>query len=136
MRTFTPEQVTAAVALPDKWITPGGAAHLLSVGLRSIWRLTAQGKIPPPVRFSRKLVRWDRAALIEHLRRLAERKAAPLAVAPRPARPTLPQHPGPIEPRTPCPTCGKALWSMRGRKTGAVEVYCPNCIRLDLGEAS
>jgi excisionase family DNA binding protein len=133
---LTKNQTAAAAALPDRWITPEVAAYLLSVGLRSIWRLTAQGKIPAPVRFSRKLMRFDRAALVEHLRRLAERPSAPPTARPVEARPSAPEHPGPIEPRTPCPKCGKPLWSMRGRKTGAVEVYCPNCLRLELGEAS
>jgi excisionase family DNA binding protein len=68
MRTLTAYQAAAAAALPDRWLRPVEAAYLLSVGVRTLWRLTAKGKIPAPVRFSRKLVRFDRAALIDHLR--------------------------------------------------------------------
>ena len=39
-------------------LTAQEVAHRLAIGVRTLWRLVAQGKLPQPVRYSRKLVRW------------------------------------------------------------------------------
>jgi excisionase family DNA binding protein len=119
MRTLTPTQSAAFAALPDRWITPNAAAFLLSVGMRTLWRLTAQGRLPAPLRFNRKLVRFDRAALVECLRQLQQRRAALV----------------PVEPVLTCEDCRRPLWKLR-LTTGRVDVFCPHCIRVSLGEAS
>lgn len=33
-------------------------AQILKVGRRTIWRWTAQGKLPPPIYFSPRTARW------------------------------------------------------------------------------
>lgn len=38
-------------------------AELLSISVRTVWRLVAQGEIPAPRRFGRT-VRWDREELL------------------------------------------------------------------------
>lgn len=42
-------------------------AGLLGVGVRTLWRLVAAGKVPQPVRYSRKVVRWRGSELNRHL---------------------------------------------------------------------
>lgn len=67
-----PEVQTEAQAVnPDArrtvplWLTVKDVAKLLSIGVRTVWRMTANGQLPQPMRFNRKLCRWNRAALIE-----------------------------------------------------------------------
>jgi excisionase family DNA binding protein len=48
-------------SLPERGkdlLTAQEVARRLSIGVRTLWRLVAQGKLPQPVRYSRKLVRW------------------------------------------------------------------------------
>jgi excisionase family DNA binding protein len=48
-------------SLPERGVdllTAQEVARRLSIGVRTLWRLVAQGKLPQPVRYSRKLVRW------------------------------------------------------------------------------
>ena len=39
-------------------LTAQDVARRLSIGVRTLWRLVAQGKLPQPIRYTRKLVRW------------------------------------------------------------------------------
>lgn len=39
-------------------------ARLLGISVRSVWRMTSRGDLPPPVRLGRS-VRWKRASIIE-----------------------------------------------------------------------
>lgn len=34
-------------------------AHLLNCSMRTLWRIVAKEEFPQPIRFSRKMVRWD-----------------------------------------------------------------------------
>jgi excisionase family DNA binding protein len=151
--TLAPFQETPAVLdpLPEQWITAKAACALLSIGMRTLYRLLDRGQIPQPVRFSRKLMRFDRAALIDWLRQGGfpcndrPAKARPAKPEGRKRKPAVPPAvvpaavpavaPGPMEPPTPCEDCGRPLWSMTLRG-GKLDVYCPHCIRVSLGEAS
>jgi len=46
-------------------------AAMLSVSLRTLWRMVRDGNAPQPVRFNRKLVRWRRQDVMDYVRRLA-----------------------------------------------------------------
>lgn len=48
-------------------IDAAGVAGMLSMSIRTVWRLTAAGTLPQPVRYNRKLVRWKRADLLAAL---------------------------------------------------------------------
>jgi excisionase family DNA binding protein len=39
-------------------MTSRQVADRLSVSVRTLWRLIAQGKFPPGIKYNRKLVRW------------------------------------------------------------------------------
>lgn len=39
-------------------LTPRQVAELLRVTDRTLWRMAKQDGFPPPIRFSRKLIRW------------------------------------------------------------------------------
>ncbi len=38
-------------------------ARILSLGVRTVWRLTARGELPQPVTIGGRLKRWERAAI-------------------------------------------------------------------------
>jgi excisionase family DNA binding protein len=63
-------------APPPVLITAQEAARRLSVGVRTIWRLVELKRLPEPVRFSRKLVRFHAPDLDAYLSDLARRQAA------------------------------------------------------------
>jgi len=46
-------------------LTAQDVARRLSIGTRTLWRMVAQGRLPQPIRYTRKLVRW-RAMDIDH----------------------------------------------------------------------
>lgn len=46
-------------------LTAKDVARRLSIGVRTLWRLVANGKLPQPIRYNRKLVRW-KATDIDH----------------------------------------------------------------------
>jgi excisionase family DNA binding protein len=73
-------------------LTSEQVANRLAISLRTLWRYVKFGTVPPPLRYSRKLVRWNRCELERWLGRAAE--AAP----PPPAPPATP--PGLIKLRT------------------------------------
>jgi len=39
-------------------LTSQQVADRLAVSVRTLWRLVALGRFPPPIRYNRKLVRW------------------------------------------------------------------------------
>jgi excisionase family DNA binding protein len=43
---------------PPALMTSQQVADRLAVSVRTLWRLVASGRIPPPIRYNRKLVRW------------------------------------------------------------------------------
>lgn len=53
-------------------VTVREVAELLGVNPRTIWRLSARGEIPAPIRLGDRVVRWRLSDLREHL----DRKAA------------------------------------------------------------
>jgi predicted DNA-binding transcriptional regulator AlpA len=58
-----------AVRLNDlpAMIPAAKAAALLSVSVRTLWRLVAASKFPAPVRYNRKLVWWQTAAVLGYV---------------------------------------------------------------------
>ena len=65
----------------DDWIDAVLLAFRLTIGLRTVWRFTAAGKLPQPIRFSRKIVRWRWKAVVEHLEKSQRRQEAKDAAA-------------------------------------------------------
>ena len=56
----------------EGWLTPAQAARMLAVGVRTLRRMAAEGLIPQPYRFTRKLVRWDNMTLVQFIRKMRE----------------------------------------------------------------
>ena len=50
-------------------LTSRQVADLLDISVRSVFRLVEQGRLPQPRRWSRKLVRWSRAEVLEFCER-------------------------------------------------------------------
>ena len=72
-QTLTPPasvSTPAPVAVPKLWLTVKDVSKLLSVGVRTVWRMVAEGNLPQPHRWNRKLVRFDRAELVEFATKL------------------------------------------------------------------
>ncbi len=67
------------------WLTPAQVARMLAVGIRTLRRMAADGQIPQPHRFTRKLVRWDYQTLREFLRKMREDAPGRPDDGPRPA---------------------------------------------------
>jgi predicted DNA-binding transcriptional regulator AlpA len=67
-RLAEPLQPEQLLAVPD-------VALLLDCSVRSVWRLVRQGRLPRPLRLSRKLVRWPAAVVVAWLQRLADAQA-------------------------------------------------------------
>src|SRR5690242_3130030 len=44
--------------LPPDLLTAQEVARRLSIGVRTLYRLVRAGRVPPPMRFNRKLIRW------------------------------------------------------------------------------
>ena len=66
----------ARAAAPKLWLTVKDVSKLLSLGVRTLWRMVEAGKLPQPHRFNRKLVRWDRAELVQFVQDLRQAKQA------------------------------------------------------------
>jgi excisionase family DNA binding protein len=49
---------TSDLPVEAKYITTDQLATMLQCSIRTVWRLTAAGLLPKPIRFNRKLVRW------------------------------------------------------------------------------
>lgn len=58
--------------LPDLLLTVKDVAEILSVGVRTVWRWTAAGEIPQPIKLGRSTVRW-RASEIQRYIDLRDR---------------------------------------------------------------
>ncbi len=59
-------------------MTAAEAARMLAVGVRTLWRMAADGVIPQPYRFTKKLVRWDNMTLVQFIRKMrADAAGAP-----------------------------------------------------------
>ena len=118
MRTLTPEQTAALESAPETYLAPQEAAFLLGIGIRTLWRLAAMGKLPAPARFSRKLVRFSRRDLLAFMRGHV--------------------NPTPAPRQTPAPAVNDArpVFLIRDFRTGEVEFYRPNCNRPAFTEAS
>ena len=71
----TPVLQVASGPVPKLWLTPKDVAKLLSIGVRTLWRMVEAGQVPQPHRFSRKLLRWDRAELYDFVQNLRAAKA-------------------------------------------------------------
>jgi prophage regulatory protein len=61
---------------PKLWLDARGVARLLSIGVRTLWRMVAQGKLPQPIRLNRKLVRWNYAELTQFIQDLRAARQA------------------------------------------------------------
>jgi predicted DNA-binding transcriptional regulator AlpA len=48
-------------------LTARQVADLLGVHVRSVWRMSHAGQVPPPIRLAERVVRWRLADLQEHL---------------------------------------------------------------------
>lgn len=56
-------------------LSSNDVAALLGVSVRSVFRYVGMGKLPQPVRYSRKLVRWTAASLVPVLNQRTEASA-------------------------------------------------------------
>ena len=52
-------------------MTSQQVANRLAVSIRTLWRLVRAGKVPQPVRYNRKLVRWKTADLTRYIESLS-----------------------------------------------------------------
>ena len=66
-KVATPTDVPAP---PPLLLTPAETAHLLGIGIRTLWRMVEDGRFPQPVRLGRKLVRWNRAVVLAWVERM------------------------------------------------------------------
>ena len=48
-------------------LTVKDVADILSIGVRTVWRWAAQGKIPRPIRLARNTLRWKASQLQEYM---------------------------------------------------------------------
>ena len=51
-------------------ITSQQVANRLAISIRTLWRLVRAGKVPQPVRYNRKLVRWKAIDLTRYIETL------------------------------------------------------------------
>ncbi len=54
-------------AQPDMLLSAKDVAELLSVSKRCVWLMVSQGKIPQPIRITKRLVRWKATELQKYL---------------------------------------------------------------------
>lgn len=52
-------------------LTSQQVANRLAVSVRTLWRLVAAGKVPQPVRYNRKLVRWKAVEVMRYIEALS-----------------------------------------------------------------
>jgi predicted DNA-binding transcriptional regulator AlpA len=48
-------------------------AEMLGIAVRTVWRLSATGELPPPVRLAARVRRWRLADIEQHIDALVER---------------------------------------------------------------
>ena len=46
-------------------------ADLLSISVRTVWRMVLRGELPKPIRYNRRLVRWRINGILDCLEKLA-----------------------------------------------------------------
>ena len=63
--------MTSFPLLPRDLLTAQDVARRLSIGVRTLWRMVAQGKLPQPIRYTRKLVRWKTADIDRYIQSLS-----------------------------------------------------------------
>ena len=68
LRPYTPPRAQARE--PAELLTSQQVANRLAISLRTVWRLVRAGKLPQPVRFNRKLVRFKAADIAAYVRDL------------------------------------------------------------------
>ena len=51
-------------------MTSQQVANRLAISIRTLWRLVRAGKVPQPVRYNRKLVRWKSVDLVHYIETL------------------------------------------------------------------
>ena len=59
-----------AQGLPEL-LTSHQVAARLAISVRTLWRLVAAGKVPQPIRYNHKLVRWKRDEVARYIAELA-----------------------------------------------------------------
>ena len=52
-------------------LTPRAVAARLSISERTLWRMVAQGRLPQPIRYTRKLVRWKTTDIDRYIQSLS-----------------------------------------------------------------
>ena len=52
-------------------LTAKDVARRLSIGVRTLWRLVAQKRVPQPIRYTRKLVRWKTSDIEQYIHSLS-----------------------------------------------------------------
>ena len=52
-------------------MTSQQVANRLAISIRTLWRLVRAGKVPQPVRYNRKLVRWKAIDLTRYIETLS-----------------------------------------------------------------
>lgn len=57
----------ARCAIEPELFTVDDVARLLRVSRRTVFRMRARGLLPPPVRMSRRIVRWLRSDLQQYV---------------------------------------------------------------------
>ncbi len=73
MANGTPNRPAPAPGNPlPEMLTVNQVAALLSVSHRTVWRMLKRGELPPPIRWNRKLVRWNKPGLLQFLEQLKE----------------------------------------------------------------
>ncbi len=51
-------------------LTSDQVAYMMGISVRTLFRHVALGLVPEPIRYNRKLIRWKRQEIIEHVARL------------------------------------------------------------------
>ena len=73
--TATTEAVMSPVQPDPKptqdLLTARQVAHRLAIGVRTLWRMVAAGRLPQPIRYTRKLVRWKASDIDRYVRGLS-----------------------------------------------------------------
>jgi excisionase family DNA binding protein len=52
-------------------LTSHDVARRLSIGVRTLWRMVAKGRLPQPIRYTRKLVRWKASDIDRYIQGLS-----------------------------------------------------------------
>jgi predicted DNA-binding transcriptional regulator AlpA len=64
--TTTPER-TPTTPASRRLLTAPEVADQFGISVRTLWRWVATGEFPQPIRWNRKLVRWDARAVEAHI---------------------------------------------------------------------